>query len=128
VPSFAVFFDAHLFSPAVGIEAEHGSGYAGADGEHVPDIERNDVGDEEVDVFGAVDGSSFADGVGGAGFVGAGAEAIGGFDLDAEAAAPVVEDEVVALGVSSRLGDAEAELAGFVEKSSFGALSGAFGV
>lgn len=128
VPGFAVFFQAHAFGFAVGIEAEHGGWHAGFDGKNVPDVERDYVGDQEVDVAGAVDGASFADGVGGAGFVGVGAETVGGLDLHAEKAAAVVEDEVVALGVSPGLGDAEAELAGFVEKGGFAALSGALGV
>jgi hypothetical protein len=57
-----------------------------------------------------------------------GAETVGGFDLDAEEAVTVVENKVVALGVSPRLGDAETELAGLVEEGGLGALSGAFGV
>jgi hypothetical protein len=48
--------------------------------------------------------------------------------LDAEEAATVIEDEVVALAVSPGLGDAEAERAGFVEESGLGALSAGFGV
>lgn len=40
----------------------------------------------------------------------------------------VVEDEVVAFGVSPGLGDGEAALAGLVEECGFGALAGAFGV
>jgi hypothetical protein len=86
------------------------------------------VGDEEVDVVGRVDGTAFADGVGGASFVGVGAKRVGGFDLNAEEAVTVVEDEVVTVGVSPGLGDAEAELGGFREECGFGALSGALGV
>jgi hypothetical protein len=70
----------------------------------------------------------FADGICRASFVGAGAETVGGFDLDAEKAVAVVENEVVALGVSPGLGHAEAELGGFVEEGGFGALSGTLGV
>src|SRR5712692_4343043 len=112
----------------MGIEAEHGGGHAGADGEDVPEVERDDVGDQEVYVLGGIDGAAFADGVGGAGFVGVGAEGVGGFDLDAQEAASVVEDEVVALTVAPGFGDAESELAGFVEEGSFGALAAALGV
>lgn len=117
-----------MFGVAVGIEAQHGRGHAGFDREHVPDVEWDDVGDQEVDVRGAVDGAAFADGVGGASFVGVGAQRVGGFDLDAEEAASIVEDEVAALTVSPGLGDAEAELAGFVEESGFGALAASLGV
>jgi hypothetical protein len=121
-PGFAVFFQAHLFGFAVGIEAEHGRGHAGLDGENVPDVERDDVGDEEINVARGIDGASFADSVGGAGFVSLGAETVGGLDLDAEKAMAVVEDEVVAFGVSPGLGNAEAERAGFVEEGGFRAL------
>ena len=107
MPGFFVFFETHAFGLAVGIEAEHGGGHAGFDGEDVPRVERDDVGYQEVDVAGGVHGASFADGVGGTGFVGVGAETVGGLDLHAEKAAAVVEDEVVALGVSPGLGDAK---------------------
>jgi hypothetical protein len=128
VPGFAVLFEAHLSDFAMRIEAEHGRRNARLDGEDIPDVERDDVGDEKVDVRGRVNGAALTDGICRAGFVGAGAETVGGFDLDAEKAAAVVENEVVALGVSPGLGDAEAERAGFVEEGGFGALSGALGV
>src|SRR6266446_2233539 len=90
------------------------------------------VGGDEVDVALGVDGASVADGVGGAGFVGAGAEGVGTLDLDAEqmhrGLRTVVEDEVVALAVSPGLADGEAALAGFVEEGGFGTLSDALGV
>jgi hypothetical protein len=57
-----------------------------------------------------------------------GAERIGGLDLDAEEAAAVVEDEVVAFAVAPGFGDAESEGTGFVEEGGFGAFSGAFGI
>ena len=68
VPGFAVFFQAHLFGFAVGIEAEHGRGSADVDGNDVPDVEGDDVGGDEFDVGAGVDGAAVADGVGGAGF------------------------------------------------------------
>ncbi len=128
MPGFAVGFEAHLFGFAVRIETKHGRGSAHFDGQDVPEVEGDDVGDEEVDVAAGVDGASFAGSVGGAGFVGAGAEGVGGFGLNADELASVVEDEVVALAVSPGLGDAEAEAGGFVEEGGFGALSGALGV
>lgn len=128
VPGFAVLFEAHLFGFAVRVEAEHRRGGADFDGNDIPEIERDDVGDEEVDVATGVDGASFAGGVGSAGFVCAGAERAGGFGLNADELASVVEDEVVALAVSPGLGDTEAEAGGFVEEGGFGALSGALGV
>jgi hypothetical protein len=132
VPGFAVFFEAHLFGFAVGVEAEHGLGGADFYRDYVPDIERDYVGGYEVDVALGVDGAAFAYGVGGAGFVGSGAEALGAFDLDTEEfdswPGAIVEDEVVALAVSEGLGDGEAALVGAVEESDFGMLSGAFGI
>ena len=116
MPGFAVFFQAHFFGFAMGVEAEHGLGSADFDGDDVPDVEGDDVGGDEIDVALGVDGAAFADGVGGAGFVGSGAEGVGAFDLDAEEVdlrlGTIVEDEVVALGVSPGLGDGEAALAG----------------
>jgi hypothetical protein len=51
----------------------------------------------------------------------------GGADLHAPEAASGVEDEVVAVGVSPGLGDAEAKADGFSHKSKFGEFSAAFG-
>ena len=84
----------------MGIEAQHGSGHTDFDGQDIPDIEWNDVRDEEVNVVGRVNGTAFAVGVSGASFVGAGAKRVGGLDLNTEETVAVVEDEVVALGVS----------------------------
>ena len=132
MPGFAVFFQAHASGLAVGVEAEHRGGRADFDGDDVPDVERDDVGGDEIDVAFGVDGAAFADGVGGAGFVGAGAEAVGALDLDAEEVEAglraVVKDEVIAFAVSPRLADGEAALAGLVEERGFGTLSGALGV
>jgi hypothetical protein len=132
VPGFAVFFQAHAFGLAVGVETEHGLRSADFDGDDVPDVEGDDVGGDEVDVALGVDGAAFADGVGGAGFVGVGAEAVGTFDLHAEEfharLRAVVEDEVVALAVSPGLADGEAALAGLVKESGFGTFSGTLGV
>jgi len=108
-PGFAVLFEAGA-AGSVGVEAEHGRGHAGFYGEDVPDVAGDDVGDEEVDVVGSVDGAAFADGVGGADFVGSGAEDFGAFDLHSPeeflwAAVVGGDDEVVALAVSPGLGD-----------------------
>jgi hypothetical protein len=61
VPGFAVGFEAHFFGLAVGIEAEHGSGGADFYGDDVPDVEGDDMGGDEVDVFLGVDSAAFAD-------------------------------------------------------------------
>ena len=132
MPGFAVEFEAHAARVAVGVEAEHGRRGADFYRDDVPDVERDDVGGDEVGVAFGVGDVAAADGIGGAGFVGAGAEAVGAFDLDAEKVdrglRAVVEDEVVALAVSPGLGDGEAALAGLVEEGGFGALSGELGV
>ena len=132
MPGFAVFFEAHLFGFAVGVEAEHGLGGADFYGDYVPDVQRDYVGGYEVDVAFGVDGAAVAYGVRRAGFVGIGAEAVGAFDLDAEEVdfglGAIVEDEVVALAVSPGLADGETALAGLVEESGFGTFAGALGV
>src|SRR6185437_2112221 len=51
----------------------------------------------------------------------------GGADLHAPEAAPGVEDEVVAVGISPGLGDAEAESDGFALEGEFGHFSAALG-
>src|SRR5213080_2215116 len=104
VPGFAIFFEAHLFGFAMRLEAQHRRWHAGANGQNIPDVESRNVSDEKINILGAIDGAALANGVSGASFVGLGTEAVGGFDLDAEEAVPVVEDEVVALGVSPGLG------------------------
>ena len=112
----------------MGVHAEHGGGGADFDGDDVPDVERDYMRGEEVDVGASVDGAGFADGVGGAGFVGVGAEAFGAFGLDAPEAAAVVDDEVVAAAVSPGLGDGEIEVQGAGQEGGFAALAGDFGV
>jgi|SRR5579862_105636 len=132
VPGFAVDFESHLFGLAVGIEAEHGLGSADFYRDDVPDVERDDVGGDEVDVALGIDGAALAHGISGAGFVGAGADRVRALDLDAEEVdfglGTVVEDEVVAFAVSPGLADGEAALAGLVKEGGFGTLSGALGV
>ena len=129
VPGFTVGFEAIGGSGlAVRIEAEHGRGRADFDGDDVPDVEGHNMGGEEVDVVAGVDGASFADGVGGAGFVGLGTDGFGGFDLHAPEALSVVENEVVAEAVAPGLGDAESEAGSAVEEGGFGALAGDLGI
>lgn len=84
MPGFAVGFEAHFSGFAVGVEAEHWLRGADFYRDYVPDVEGDYVGGYEVDVAFGVDGAAFAYGVGGAGFVGSGADALGAFDLDAE--------------------------------------------
>jgi hypothetical protein len=43
---------------AMRIEAEHGPGYAVLDGQEIPDIERDEVGNEEVNAPRRVNGAA----------------------------------------------------------------------
>jgi hypothetical protein len=103
-------------------------GRADFDGDDVPDVKRNYMGGDEVDVFLGIDGASFTDGVGGAGFVGSGADALGTFDLHAVEQAAAVQDEVVFAAISPGLGDAEVAVGGLVEEVGFGTFSGDLGI
>ena len=76
VPGFAVFLEAHAVGLAVGVEAEHRLRGADFYRDYVPDVQGDYVGGYEVDVAFGVDGAAFADGVSGAGFVGASAEGV----------------------------------------------------
>jgi hypothetical protein len=128
VPVFAVLFEAHLLGLAVRVEAQHGCGHTGPTGSMYRISRGTTWATRKSMSAGEYTARPFADGICRASFVGAGAETVGGFDLDAEKAVAVVENEVVALGVSPGLGHAEAELGGFVEEGGFGALSGTLGV
>src|SRR5437870_9648946 len=86
----------------------------------VPQIFGDDPGDEEIDFVASVGGlpSGGFDAIARLGV------ALGGFDLNApEIAVSGVEEKVVALAVSPRLGDAEAQAGGFGEKSGLGGFS-----
>jgi len=120
-PGFAVFF-VHDFERAagVGVEADAFALAYGFDGDDVPDVFGDDVGDEEIDFGGGIDkavGSAGFDAVAGLGVAG------GGFDLDAEKAAAEVDDRVVALTVSPGDADAEAEMGGAGEEGGLGGFS-----
>ena len=54
MPGLAIVLEARAFASALRIEAEAFAGREGLDGEHVPDIERDDVGDKNVNVVGGV--------------------------------------------------------------------------
>jgi hypothetical protein len=101
VPGFAVLFPAGALAGDVGIEAQAFAAYESFDGQDVPDVERQDVGDEDVDIFGGVDDFAFAvDAVDGLNVIAAGAEDFGAFELHAPKAGAGIEDAVVALAVS----------------------------
>jgi hypothetical protein len=118
-PSLAIFF-VERFASAVRIEAQAFAGSEGVDGNHVPQIFRDDPGDEEVDFVASVSGfpSGGFDAIARLGV------ALGGFDLNApEIAVSGVEEKVVTLAVSPRLGDAEAQAGGFSEEGGLGGFS-----
>jgi hypothetical protein len=129
VPGFAVLFPAGALAGDVGIEAQAFAAYESFDGQDVPDVERQDVGDEDVDIFGGVDDFAFAvDAVDGLNVIAAGAEDFGAFELHAPKAGAGIEDAVVALAVSPGLGEVEAQGFGFEQEGGFGEFSGALGV
>jgi len=104
------------------------------DGEDVPGVGGDDVGDEGVNVFWSVGKFGFApefasiDGADGLDVVSAGAERGGAFYLDTPEARAVVENEVVALAVGPGFGDSESQAGGFEEEGGFGKVSGLGGV
>lgn len=125
VPGVAVFFE--FGHAAFAGREDLDSGYVGVslNGDHVPDIVGDDVADNEIDVTARV--PIFADVAAGMEGVSVERAAMCGFDLHAPAAAVDLDDEVVAVALSPRLGDAEAERGGFVEESGFGDLTATFG-
>lgn len=128
MPGFAVGLEAHDFGLAMRIEAKHGAGLGDFHRDDVPGVERDDIAGDEVGIGGGVDGTAFAAGVSGAGFVGSRTKGVGSLDLDAPEAGAVVDDEVVALAVSPGLGDDEAEAGGANDEGGFGKLSDTFGI
>jgi hypothetical protein len=104
----------------VGIEADAFALADGLDGDDVPDIFGDNVGDEEIDFAGGVDeaaGSSGFDSVASLGVEG------GGFDLHAKESAVEFDDGIVAIAVSPREADGEAEMGGASEEGGFGGFS-----
>jgi len=106
----------------VGIEADAFAVSDGLDGDDVPEVFGDDVGDQEIDFSGVVDGVA---GSGGADAVAGFGVAAGGFDLDAEEAAAASDDGVVAFTVSPGDADAEAEVGGASQEGGFGGFSAA---
>ena len=114
---------------SVGVEAEAFAEAGGFDGDDVPEVKRRYIAGDEVGFFGGVDGLAVAAVFDAVAAVG---EEFGAFDLDAvEAAAAVVDDEVVAFGLAPGGADAEAHAGGAGEEGGFGgfsaALAGGFG-
>ncbi len=101
MPGLAIVLEARAFASALRIEAEAFAGREGLDGEHVPDIERDDVGDKNVNVVGGVNHLALSvDRVDGLDVVTAGAHDFGALELDApEATADGVAVRVVVVRV-----------------------------
>src|SRR5207245_9703995 len=101
MPGRSIGIEARAFASALRIEAEAFGGREGLDGEHVPDIERDDVGDKNVNVVGGVNHLALpVDGVDGLDVVTAGAHDFGALELDApEAAADGVVARVVVVRI-----------------------------
>ena len=107
VPGFAVVFPAGALAWDVGVEAQAGRARDGFDGQDVPDVDGEDVGDEDIDVFRGISDFAFAvDAIDGLNVVAAGAEDFGAFELHAPETGASVEDEVIAFAVSPGLSDA----------------------
>src|SRR5947199_4337413 len=84
MPGLAIVLEARTFASALRIEAKAFAGRESLDGEHVPDIERDDVGDKNVNVVGGINPLALpVDGVDGRDVVAAGAHDFGALELDA---------------------------------------------
>ncbi len=95
---------------------------------YVPEVERDHVGDQDVDVMGGVFRFLLFVAVGGLHLISAGVDGLRALDLNAQATLAVVEDEVVAVAVAPGLGEFQAEEFGFVEEGGLGQLSDTLGV
>src|ERR1700674_971568 len=113
MPGFTKRFEATASTPAAGrIEAHEAVGSELVDRNYIPNTKRHDIGCEEVNLVGPVRFDlviwavvAGADGIGGMGGLGAG----GWFYLYPPESLARVEDEIVALLVSIRLGYAKAQ-------------------
>ncbi len=132
VPGFAVGLEeaAGAFGFSVGIEAY---GYArgeGFDGDDVPGVVRSDESGDEVNVIaGVVDVSATGVAADDDGESAKVAAAVGGearLDLDAEKAALVLDEQIVAMALTEGLGHAESEAGGFVGEGELGEFSATF--
>ena len=106
----------------MGIEADAFALADGLDGDDIPDIFGDDVADEEVDFFTCID---FAVGSGGFDAVAGFGVERGGFHVDAKESVVEFDDGIVAVAVSPRDENAEAEGGGAGEEGGFGGFSDA---
>jgi hypothetical protein len=126
MPGVAVFFKTRPGWPLAGGKQLHAADCGeDFDREHIPCVRRHDVGHEEVDLLGGVHLTrEVAAGMEGVSVFGDG---VRGLDLHAPAIASAVEDEVVAVALAPRLGNAEAETGGFMKKGGFSHLAATLG-
>jgi hypothetical protein len=122
-PGFAVFLvQGAGLAAGGGIEADGFAGADGLDGDDVPEIFGDDVGDEEIYFFAGID---FPAGSGGFDAIASLGAAGGGFDLDPEESVIEFDDGVVAITVSPGDEDGEAEMGGAGQEGGFGGFSAA---
>ncbi len=125
MPGLTVFFEAGHASPAHGENFHRADVAKNLDRDHVPDIVRDDVANDEVNVERRINsGGDVAAGVKGVSVDGAG---MSGLDLHAPKIAAGFEDEIVAVAFAPGLGNAESEGGGFVKEGGFGDLAAALG-
>jgi hypothetical protein len=128
-PGLTINFEegAGTFRFAVGIEADGEKVGDGFNRDDVPGVVRSDVGGDEVNVVaGIVNVAAVgvaADDDGKSVEVAAAVSGEAGLDLDAEQAAPVLEEEVVRVAFAEGAGHAEAKTRGLVGESEFGELA-----
>lgn len=109
-----------------GKDVDTGPSFEGFDRDHYPGIFGKDVGRDEIDFFRCVrNGFSVAASVG-SDEIGVLTQAAGRLDLDAEQAFSGIDDEIVTVAVTVRLGDGEAEAGGFPQEGQLGQFSSTF--
>jgi hypothetical protein len=128
VPGVAILLEACVARATVRVEAQRGARGQGVGGNEVPDVERENVSGEEVDVVGGEVTLALANAISGLDFVSADGLGGGGFDLHAPEAGAGVDDEVVAFAVAPGLGDADLAELGGVEEGGLGEFSDALRV
>src|SRR5215468_8769828 len=127
VPPFAILLEPGSSLLAVG-EQVHGRHVHECFGrEDVPEVQRDDVGDQQVYLMNTVGDVLPGLGADVVSAAAGGAYAVGGFDLYFQQASAGVDDEVVALAVSPGLGDSDTHEGGFSQESDFGEFAAALG-
>lgn len=120
-PGFAILFVAGVAS-GVGVEAESFAPGEGLDGDDIPDVLRNDVSRDEVNVVGGV-GITPPRGFDAIAIFGA---TLGGFDLNAPESVAGADQKIVGMSFSPRLGDVEVEQSNASQKGGLDRLAETF--